>query len=103
MRRRRGSKRRAQQSHARRRARERLGIDLKPHVEADIIRRIQNGEAKLARRQSLRVSVYYLEVEGQELAVVYDRQRKCVVTLFDAEWERQNTFTDRDQERRCDP
>jgi len=98
MRRRRGKagKRDAQRAHARRRARERLGIDLKPHVESDIIRRIEEGEAKLARKQSLRVHVYFLEVEGQEVAVVYDRARKTVVTLFDADWERQNDFTSRD-------
>lgn len=92
MRRRRGQagKRKAQRAHARRRARERFGVNLKPHVESDIIRRIQAGEAELTRKQSNRVHVYIMQVEDQEMAVVYDRQRKCIVTLFDAEWERKN-------------
>lgn len=90
----RGSKAKAQQRHARRRARERFGIEFTQQVEEDVVKRIQAGEATLARKQSNRVSVFFLDIQGQEMAVVYDKQRKTVVTLFTAEMERANDFTD---------
>lgn len=76
------SKKRAQQRHARQRFRERFGIELKPHVAQAIIRGIRDGKAKLVERQSLRVVVYRVSIEGKEMDIVYDRTRKTVVTAL---------------------
>lgn len=76
----RGTKEDAIEVHSLRRAWERFGF-----LESDlaaIIAKIQNG-ATLLQRQSNRVGVYHVPHKGNDdVAAVYDRQRKMIVTLL---------------------
>lgn len=73
---------RRQRSHARRRAYERLGIVLTKELEAQVIHQIQSGRARLAWKQSHRVSVWEVEIEGQLVRVPYDKDRKRIITIM---------------------
>lgn len=76
------SKARAQTRHARVRALQRYGIELGPAGRAEIIRAIQGGRSTVVERQSRRVTVHDVELEGGVVRVVYDRQRKTLVTFL---------------------
>lgn len=80
--RRRRSKARAQRAHAQRRLRERYGIEATRTVYTRIIDQIQAGLSAFVERQSWRRSVHVVEVEGQTIAVVYDRKRKELCTAL---------------------
>lgn len=80
----RNSKRRAQQHHARMRASQRFGIDFGPQDEAELVQQIQAGEARRVHKQSNRVAIF--AVPGRDdMLVAYDRQRKSIVSFFEAE------------------
>lgn len=73
------SKAAAQEKHFRRRARER-GLD---NVDsAAIVRMIQSGRAEFVRRQSKRVGLFAIELGDERRIVVYDRERKAIVTVL---------------------
>jgi hypothetical protein len=76
------SKRESQQLHARRRFRERYGIHFNRKKERDLVRQIKQGSATYCCRQSARVYVYYVMLEGYSIPVVYDRTRDQVVTCL---------------------
>lgn len=77
------SKRKAQQRHARRRARERYGIELGRSTRQEIITAIHGGRSTFIRRQSHRVTVHdVLLDDGDHVRVVYDSQRHEVVTFL---------------------
>lgn len=76
------AKRRQQFRHAKRRANERFGIHLDQNSECQMVKQIQNGQAKLLDRQSQRISVWGIEIQGQKVAVVYDNVRKAIVTFM---------------------
>jgi hypothetical protein len=78
-------KARNQRKHAKRRAFERFGLTLHADAQQQIVRSIQNREARLIRRQSRRVLVFEVEHEGQKLPVVYDCKRKTIVTVLPLE------------------
>lgn len=80
-------KRRAQQRHARVRAQERYGLEFGPATREAVLRAIQTGRSEHVAKQSHRVSVHDVEVDGATVRVVYDRQRKEVVTFLRPEWE----------------
>jgi hypothetical protein len=80
-------KQRAQESHARRRFYDRYGIQLTDALHQDLVRKIQDGRAVFVEKQSNRVSVFDLNVEGQEIEalavrVVYDRERHIIVSAL---------------------
>jgi hypothetical protein len=79
------SKAKKQSRHARRRARERYALDLHQDAQQQIIRMIQDGEARFIRRQSQRVSLWEVEHDGLRLPIVYDRKRKTIVTVLPQE------------------
>lgn len=78
----RNAKAKAQKAHAKRRAFERLGIDLSKEEYRGIVAQIRNGRAKFLERQSLRVSLWAVDVVGAQAVAVYDKQRKTVATLL---------------------
>lgn len=82
----------AQNKHAKQRALERYGIDLTRHKRQEIINKIQNGIAVLVRKQSHRVSIFSVKFEGQEVIVVYDRQRKTLASFLPIEAKYEDTF-----------
>lgn len=76
------SKARAQKYHAKRRARERFGIDLSYNDQIDMVEMIRNGQSRAVEKRSLRVTVHELEWDGQTLRVVYDKSRGTIVTVL---------------------
>jgi len=77
-RRRKGKKKHAIVTHAKKRMWERTGTKLTKAIHAEIINKIQNGRATLVERQSDNVGIY--EVDGVHL--VYDKTRKLIITVL---------------------
>lgn len=76
--------------HAQNRAKMRFGIELGPLLYAKMVLDIKEGRAKLLKRQSNRVSVFEVTVEGHCMVTVYDRKRKAIVTVLTVEqWHRE--------------
>lgn len=75
-------KKNAQRVHARRRMRQRFGIELGEVRRRSIVQAIQSGRARFVRRQSCRVTLWRVEVDGVEVAIVYDSKRKEIVTIL---------------------
>jgi len=69
-------------SHAKRRFKARLGLKLTPKLYASMIQDIQGGQAELVDKQSNRVSIFRLEVDGHTVKVVYDKHTKAIVTVL---------------------
>lgn len=74
----------AQTAHARTRAYERYGLRLDDADLKAIIADIQQGRAHFVCAQSLRVSVFDVKAGLEQVTtrVVYDRQRKTIVTFL---------------------
>lgn len=91
--RRRGSKKAAQNRHAKRRAYERHGLVLRTQDLQKIVGLIRNGDSKLLGYQSLRVSGHQVTWEGKEIKVLYDNHRRTVITVLPegAVWEGRRT------------
>lgn len=104
------TKKESERIHARRRAAERYAVRWNSAHNTDVRRQIKEGIALLLRKQSLRVSLYEVTLpDGQTAHVVYDRQRKEVVTLlpFDADLsaqakEKRGARLDREAKKRED-
>ncbi len=77
------SKKQSQKTHASRRAYERYGLRLSDNDFEDIKRLIQGGSATIVQKQSLRVSVFDLDFKETKVRVVYDKDRKQVVSFLD--------------------
>lgn len=73
-------------SHARRRAKERLGIELSKPLRAEIISAIQNKRkskgVKLVVKQSLARTVFDVTTSQGEIRVVYDTKRHAIATVL---------------------
>lgn len=76
------SKAKNQMQHAKRRFRQRLGIELTPALNKALLAQIQDGVAELVEHQSRRVSVFKTTIEGQQVRLVYDKNTKVIVTLL---------------------
>lgn len=76
------SKTKAQAIHARKRARERLGLELGDDTHRRIVGVIQSSRSRVVERQSHRVTVHDVDLDGATYRVVYDRHRKQVVTFL---------------------
>lgn len=74
------SKKRKQQKHAKRRFNERFGVILPKALRQKLVKQIQEGKAKPIRKRSLRITLFELPLNGQDIIVVYDRRRKEIVT-----------------------
>jgi len=80
------SKAKRQKGHAKRRARERYGLNLRQHEYDELVRRIKNNiDCRFLQRQSNRVSLFAIKMDGNWLPVVYDKQRHTVVTILPPE------------------
>jgi hypothetical protein len=78
-----GSKRESQLHHAQNRGWERYGLPLDAAGLDKVVRQIQSGQATFVGRESLRVSIFDVAMEGGTVCrVVYDRHRKSVVTFL---------------------
>ena len=68
--------------HARQRFIERYGIDLTPVLHEEICDLIKKGIGTLIEKQSLRVSVWEVDCQGQKIKVCYDRKRHLIITVL---------------------
>jgi hypothetical protein len=68
--------------HAKKRAKERYGLDLNRTQLQEIIGKCRNGSAKLLRHHSLRVREFLVAWQGLELRVLYDKLRKEIITFL---------------------
>lgn len=76
------SKAKNQRIHAKRRAEQRFGLTLSRADLNELVRQIQRGEAEFLARESNRVSRFRVRVRGASAEVIYDKQRKNIVTFF---------------------
>lgn len=79
MRKKKKDKREAQRKHFEKRSIQRVGVLLN---RKEIIHKIQNGELEFIERQSLRVSLFRYVHNGTAYKIVYDKNRKQVVTIL---------------------
>jgi len=79
---RRKSKAKCQKSHAIRRFRERFGVHISKNDYQAYVRQIQEGNAKFLEKQSNRISVFEIIVQGESVRVCYDKERKSIVTVL---------------------
>ncbi len=85
MQRRPDSKAKAQRKHAKRRASERYNLSINRHDQHEMVRMIQVGpgpNVRFVEKQSLRVSLWEIFFKDQWCKVVYDCQRKTIVTFL---------------------
>lgn len=78
------NKKLAQRAHAKKRALERYGITANRRTLREWVETIQAGRATPIRKVSNRVSIFEIEHAGQPVRVVYDRERKTIVTCLPA-------------------
>lgn len=78
----------AQRIHAKKRAKERYGVDFTTSDLKNLIDKIQNRKALLIEKQSLRLSVFKVDI----YYVVYDKKRKEIVTFLTEEMANNNNF-----------
>lgn len=76
------TRRENQVAHLKERARERLGIELNRDARRALVADIQQGRAAFLRRQSNRVTLWSLTINGVGCVGVYDKQRKTLVTVW---------------------
>lgn len=76
------SKRAAQFEHARKRAMIRYGLRLTKEMHDTIVSKIHMTGSTLVERQSNRISVHDVKVDGELYRVVYDSNRKVLVTFL---------------------
>lgn len=72
-------------AHARKRAKERYGIQLTKELCRRIIAAIQSSDSnrrKLVVKQSLLRTVFDVPIDGQTFRVVYDTKRHCIATFL---------------------
>lgn len=68
--------------HACQRALEREGIQVGKHSLHAAVRDIQNARGKFVRRRSLRVTEWLVDILGSERRVLYDKERKEIITFL---------------------
>lgn len=74
-----------QRKHFKRRMFERYGVEINRKDIETIVKSIQNREAKFLSRTSNRVTLWEVDYQGLAIPVVYDSQRKTVVTALPQE------------------
>jgi len=77
------SKLAAQRAHAKKRFKERHGIDFNRNVRRFFISSIIDGKARFVQKQTNRVAVYDVDYNNKVYRVIYDRTRKNIITVMD--------------------
>lgn len=67
------------------RAMQRYGLALNRHDYQQLVKRIQRNEGKFLLRESNRLTHWQIDVEGQDVVVVYDKKRATIVTFLPPE------------------
>ena len=79
------NKKEAQRKHFERRSIERVGVLLN---QKDLVQQIQSGGLEFIERQSNRITLYRLNHLEKFYRVVYDKNRKQVVTIMEEQCEK---------------
>lgn len=75
-----------QAAHAQRRAKERFGVTLGPHRQLQLVMMIQKQQATFVCRLSDHRTAWLVDVDGQQMKVLYDSRRKVIVTVMPPEF-----------------
>lgn len=75
-----------QRQHAWKRLLQRFGIAVPLDDLDQIVTDIQAGKCRLLQRQSRRVSIFAVTVEGHAIAAAYDRERHAIITFLPLQW-----------------
>lgn len=75
-----------QRQHAWKRLLQRFGIAVPLDDLDQMVIDIQNGKYRLLERQSRRVSIFAVTVEGHDVAAAYDRERHAIITFLPLQW-----------------
>lgn len=88
-----GRKARDLETHSHQRFGVRFDVELTPEVRRQIVWSIQTGRSTFIEKQSNRIALHRVEVEGKEIVVVYDKIRAALVTALypEGEWPLQTT------------
>lgn len=76
------NKKKAEQRHSKRRAQERYGLDLTKAIRDALRGKIKKQKGKFLYRRSRRVSVWQVTHQAETYKIVYDKQRKEIVTFL---------------------
>lgn len=76
------SKMQSQDIHARKRFFQRFNIILTKELKAHIVKMIQRGFATHVEKQTNRISLFDVYVEGKTVRVVYDKHRHNIVSAL---------------------
>jgi hypothetical protein len=76
------SKETMEQRHAMQRARERYDLVYDAELRARLLNMIRTGQSLGSKRQSHRVTLHDLELDGVLVRVAYDRKRGEIVTFL---------------------
>ena len=79
---RKNKKARAQIEHAKRRFAERHRLIVNDHMLMEFVSQIQKGKAIFIKKQSTRIRLFKIKHEEEWYPVVYDKQRKAIVTTL---------------------
>jgi hypothetical protein len=66
----------------------RFDIELTPAIRREIVEMIQTGRSTCVEKQSNRIALHRVEIEGKSVVVVYDKLRAAIVTALypEGEW-----------------
>jgi hypothetical protein len=71
--------------HAKKRVLERYGIILYKDDLNHLVRMIQDGRGKFLEKESVRKTLWELKYKGTKFRVVYDKDRKAIITFLPRE------------------
>jgi len=67
------------------RAAQRYGVCLGKEEHEELVQQIHKQKAQFVERQSLRVTVWIVELDGTKMKVCYDSNRKAIITCLPPE------------------
>lgn len=76
------SKKINQKYHAKYRAKERYGLTINKEKYQKLVEKIRSGKSISSEKQSNRITIHTLMFEDELVRVVYDKNRKTVVTFL---------------------
>jgi hypothetical protein len=77
-------KKKSQKQHAQKRAIQRYGVPIGPKTYNELCQKVQKQgpECVFLERQSNRVSMFAVILEGNWVPIIYDKQRHTIVTFL---------------------
>lgn len=80
------SKKKSQKQHTQRRACQRYGLTIGPKTYYELCNNIKNmKDCVFLEKQSNRVSMWAVKMEGQWICVIYDKERHSIATFLPQE------------------